>query len=55
MPPKKCDRFRRGLKRLRTKGARLLMSPTLLRFVFTTAPMIFRFVRWVHRNFGDGS
>lgn len=55
MARKKCDRFRRGLKRLKTAGARLLMSATLLRWVFATAPVIFRLVRWLDRNFGDGS
>jgi len=49
------DWFRRGLNRLRRDGARLLRSPTLLRIVFTAAPTIFRLVRWVDRNFGDGS
>lgn len=55
MARKEGDRFRRGLKRLKTAGARLLKSPTLLRWVFTTAPAVFRILRWLNRNFGDGS
>ena len=48
-----CDRPRRGLKRWKQRVARLLLSPTLLRFVFTTAPYIYHLVRWVHRNIGN--
>ena len=55
MGQKKSDRFRRGLKRLKVAGAKLLKSSTLLRLVFTSAPAIFRLVRWFDRNFGDGS
>lgn len=51
----KCDWFRRGLKRLTARGAYVLKSPALLRLVFATAPAVYRFVRWLHRNFGDGS
>lgn len=44
-----CDRPQRRLKKWE-RTARLLMSPTLLRIVLTTAPYIYRLVRWVERN-----
>lgn len=50
-----CDRPRRGLKKWKQKAAQLLMSPTLLRIVFVSAPYVYRFVRWIERNIGrDG-
>jgi len=49
-----CDRPRRRLKRWRQKAARLLMSPTLLRVALAAAPYIYRLVRWIERNTGNG-
>lgn len=45
-----CDRPQRRLKRWKRISARLLMSPTLLRIVFVSAPYIYRLVRWLERN-----